>query len=311
MCAMYRILVNTEYLKQLGALLWSYTEQLRTLETRLNQSFAGIEWEGPDRAAIESQVAQLHSQGVALMAQTEKMARLVSTKNQGFEEEDRQSAASLFPGSTQTPPAPEAAQRTRINLNTMLKKPGDAAGPATDGVAEAAARPLEIPAAVDVSAPQTDFAAKFQTQLDQLVVQPSSADAGQTDQAASEPTDLAQALTSRLSLSQDAAPADSQPATGTEPPGATTASVDLNSALTFGATPQPEQPAQDASTADAASATLPPTTFNLDLGAVAEQSTSQPETPPDTGATTPTLSGDLGLGSVEPDSSTTSDDEPR
>lgn len=286
MCAMYRILVNTEYLKQISGQLWSYTEQIRTLEARLNSSFMSLDWEGQDRALIESQVAQLHSQSAALIALTEKMARLVTTKNQGFEETDRQSAASLFPGSPNTPPAQEIPARTRINLNSMLKKPEDQAVPVTDAQLEAPARQLDLAGPVDLAAPpQADLASQITVQDGQLQFQVTPTDQPPAEQApadqaqTTEAPDLAQALTVSQPAAEDPAAqaaADAQPAATTE------GTPDIAGALNFGLAPEQDQPAdaapapQDAPPTGAVAEAPPAPALDLGAGLVSSEGATQP-----------------------------------
>lgn len=151
MCALYRILVNPDYLKRLSATLWSVTERIRTLESQLSNNFANMDWEGPDRMQIEAQIAQMRNQSNAIVMEAEKLARMVTTKSQAFDDTDRQSAAALFPNGQQ-PATAQPPQRARLNLNTVFKKPTEDAQQPTQPVV-APPKELNLSAPVDLASP--------------------------------------------------------------------------------------------------------------------------------------------------------------
>src|SRR2546423_15330373 len=94
---MAKILVNIDLLKRLSARLFTAGEQANAIEQRLSSGMAGLEWEGPDRVAIDQQLATLHAQATALASKASDMSRGLAVQAQSFENADRESAASLFP----------------------------------------------------------------------------------------------------------------------------------------------------------------------------------------------------------------------
>src|SRR5215210_3759328 len=102
---MQRIILDPDRLRSLGSQLQQAAEQLRTLDGQLSSNFNNLDLELRQRANMDGQMAQVHSQAGNLAGQVEAMARGLTGKAQAFEEADRQSAAAIPTADTLTLPA--------------------------------------------------------------------------------------------------------------------------------------------------------------------------------------------------------------
>jgi len=92
---MLRIQVNPDELRALSAQLQRVAGDLHGLEGRLGQALNGLDWEVCQKAGVEGQVAQAHSQAHALAARAEEMGRYLASKAQAFENADQQGVSGI------------------------------------------------------------------------------------------------------------------------------------------------------------------------------------------------------------------------